>query len=108
MVILLATLFVSHYLFAHIDVYLRASLPVILLAGAAIPGVLVKEPRCLCAWNWELWGSLPLRGRGQPHSCQQRLPAGEGLLASRCDFLSSFPYLISYHRRALGITPMAK
>jgi hypothetical protein len=76
MVILLGTLFVSHYLFANIDVYLRASLPVILLTGAAIPGVLVKEPRCFCAWNRELWGSLPLGECGQPHSCQQRLPAG--------------------------------
>jgi L-tartrate/succinate antiporter len=43
MVILLALFFVAHYLFASVDAYTTALLPVILLTGAAIPGIPVKE-----------------------------------------------------------------
>jgi L-tartrate/succinate antiporter len=43
MVILLALFFVAHYLFASVDAYTTALLPVILLTGASIPGIPVKE-----------------------------------------------------------------
>ena len=39
MVILLVTFFVAHYLFASVDAYTTALLPVILLTGASIPGI---------------------------------------------------------------------
>src|ERR1700747_2798091 len=43
MFILLALFFVAHYVFASVDAYTTALLPVILLTGAAIPGIPVKE-----------------------------------------------------------------
>lgn len=43
MIILLVLFFVAHYLFASVDAYTTALLPVILLTGAAIPGIPVKE-----------------------------------------------------------------
>jgi L-tartrate/succinate antiporter len=43
MIILLVIFFVAHYLFASVDAYTTALLPVILLTGAAIPGIPVKE-----------------------------------------------------------------
>jgi L-tartrate/succinate antiporter len=42
MIILLAIFFVAHYFFASVDAYTSALLPVILLTGAAIPGIPVK------------------------------------------------------------------
>jgi L-tartrate/succinate antiporter len=43
MLILLALFFAAHYVFASVDAYTTALLPVILLTGAAIPGIPVKE-----------------------------------------------------------------
>jgi L-tartrate/succinate antiporter len=43
MVILLFVVFVAHYLFASVDAYTTALLPVILLTGISIPGIPVKE-----------------------------------------------------------------
>jgi len=43
MIILLAIFFVAHYVFASVDAYTTALLPVILLTGAAIPGIPIKE-----------------------------------------------------------------
>jgi len=43
MLVLLALFFVAHYVFASVDAYTTALLPVILLTGAAIPGIPVKE-----------------------------------------------------------------
>ncbi len=49
MIILLALFFVAHYVFASVDAYTTALLPLILLTGAAIPGIPVKEIRlALC------------------------------------------------------------
>jgi L-tartrate/succinate antiporter len=43
MLILITLFFVAHYLFASVDAYTTALLPVILLTGASIPGIPVKE-----------------------------------------------------------------
>lgn len=43
MIILLALFFLAHYAFASVNAYVTALLPVILLTGAAIPGIPVKE-----------------------------------------------------------------
>ena len=53
MLILLALFFLAHYVFASVDAYTTALLPVILLTGAAIPGIPVKE-----------FGPAPVHGTG--------------------------------------------
>jgi hypothetical protein len=53
-------------------------------------------------------GHHAIRECGQPDLCQQRLPAGEGLLASRNDFRRRLPHRVPQHRRALGILALAK
>ena len=58
MLVLLALFFVAHYVFASVDAYTTALLPVILLTGAAIPGVPVKEFALLLCIELGIMGVL--------------------------------------------------
>ena len=58
MLILLALFFVAHYLFASVDAYTTALLPVILLTGAAIPGIPVKEFALLLCMELGIMGVI--------------------------------------------------
>ena len=58
MVILLAVFFVAHYVFASVDAYTTALLPVILLTGAAIPGIPVKEFALLLCMELGIMGII--------------------------------------------------
>jgi L-tartrate/succinate antiporter len=58
MIILLAVFFVAHYLFASVDAYTTALLPVILLTGASIPGVPVKEFALLLCMELGIMGII--------------------------------------------------
>jgi L-tartrate/succinate antiporter len=58
MIILLALFFVAHYVFASVDAYTTALLPVILLTGAAIPGIPVKEFALLLSMELGIMGVI--------------------------------------------------
>ena len=58
MLILMSVFFVIHYLFASVDAYTTALLPVILLTGAAIPGISVKEFALLLSMELGLMGII--------------------------------------------------
>ena len=58
MIILLALFFVAHYLFASVDAYTTALLPVILLTGAAIPGIPLKEFALLLCMELGIMGII--------------------------------------------------
>lgn len=58
MLILLALFFVAHYAFASVDAYTTALLPVILLTGAAIPGIPVKEFALLLCMELGIMGVI--------------------------------------------------
>ena len=58
MVILLVVFFVAHYLFASVDAYTTALLPVILLTGAAIPGLPLKEFALLLCMELGIMGII--------------------------------------------------
>ena len=58
MLILLAMFFVAHYLFASVDAHTTALLPVILLTGAAIPGIPVKEFALLLCMELGIMGVI--------------------------------------------------
>jgi L-tartrate/succinate antiporter len=58
MIILLAIFFVAHYLFASVDAYTTALLPVILLTGAAIPGIPLKEFALLLSMELGIMGII--------------------------------------------------
>ena len=58
MIILLALFFLAHYLFASVDAYTTALLPVVLMTGAAIPGVPVKEFALLLCMELGIMGVL--------------------------------------------------
>ena len=58
MIILLALFFVAHYVFASVDAYTTALLPVILLTGAAIPGIPVKEFALLLCMELGIMGVI--------------------------------------------------
>ena len=58
MLILLALFFVAHYLFASVDAYTTALLPVVLLTGAAIPGIPVKEFALLLCMELGIMGVI--------------------------------------------------
>jgi L-tartrate/succinate antiporter len=58
MIILLAIFFVAHYLFASVDAYTTALLPVILLTGAAIPGIPLKEFALLLCMELGIMGII--------------------------------------------------
>ncbi|HEX4770522.1 MAG TPA: DASS family sodium-coupled anion symporter [Bryobacteraceae bacterium] len=58
MFILLAVFFVAHYLFASVDAYTTALLPVVLLTGAAIPGIPVKEFALLLCMELGIMGII--------------------------------------------------
>jgi L-tartrate/succinate antiporter len=58
MLILLALFFVAHYMFASVDAYTTALLPVILLTGAAIPGIPVKEFALLLCMELGIMGVI--------------------------------------------------
>jgi L-tartrate/succinate antiporter len=58
MMILLALFFVAHYVFASVDAYTTALLPVILLTGAAIPGIPVKEFALLLCMELGIMGVI--------------------------------------------------
>jgi L-tartrate/succinate antiporter len=58
MIILLAIFFVAHYFFASVDAYTSALLPVILLTGAAIPGIPVKEFALLLCMELGIMGII--------------------------------------------------
>src|SRR6266481_5704397 len=55
---LLAIFFVAHYLFASVDAYTTALLPVILLTGAAIPGIPLKEFALLLCMELGIMGII--------------------------------------------------
>ena len=57
-IILLAIFFVAHYLFASVDAYTTALLPVILLTGAAIPGIPLKEFALLLCMELGIMGII--------------------------------------------------
>jgi len=58
MLVLLGLFFVAHYVFASVDAYTTALLPVILLTGAAIPGIPVKEFALLLCMELGIMGSI--------------------------------------------------
>ncbi|HWY55368.1 MAG TPA: DASS family sodium-coupled anion symporter, partial [Terriglobales bacterium] len=58
MIILLVVFFVAHYLFASVDAYTTALLPVILLTGAAIPGIPVKPFALLLSMELGIMGII--------------------------------------------------
>jgi len=58
MLILLAVFFVAHYVFASVDAYTTALLPVILVTGAAIPGLPVKEFALLLCMELGIMGII--------------------------------------------------
>ena len=58
MLILLALFFVAHYVFASVDAYTTALLPVFLLTGAAIPGISVKEFALLLCMELGIMGVI--------------------------------------------------
>lgn len=58
MLFLLALFFVAHYVFASVDAYTTALLPVILLTGAAIPGIPVKEFALLLCMELGIMGVI--------------------------------------------------
>ena len=58
MILLLALFFVAHYAFASVDAYTSALLPVILLTGAAIPGIPVKEFALLLCMELGIMGVI--------------------------------------------------
>lgn len=58
MIILLVLFFVAHYVFASVDAYTTALLPVILLTGAAIPGIPVKEFALLLCMELGIMGVI--------------------------------------------------
>lgn len=58
MIILLALFFLAHYAFASVDAYTTALLPVILLTGAAIPGIPVKEFALLLCMELGIMGVI--------------------------------------------------
>lgn len=58
MIVLLALFFVAHYVFASLDAYTTALLPVILLTGAAVPGLPLKEFALLLSMELGIMGVL--------------------------------------------------
>jgi L-tartrate/succinate antiporter len=58
MIILLVVFFVAHYLFASVDAYTTALLPVILLTGAAIPGIPLKPFALLLSMELGIMGII--------------------------------------------------
>ncbi len=58
MIILLVLFYVAHYAFASVDAYTTALLPVILLTGAAIPGIPVKEFALLLCMELGIMGVI--------------------------------------------------
>ena len=58
MLILLTLFFVAHYVFASVDAYTTALLPVILVTGAAIPGLPVKEFALLLCMELGIMGII--------------------------------------------------
>ena len=58
MLILLVVFFVAHYFFASVDAYTTALLPVILLTGAAIPGLPLKEFALLLCMELGIMGII--------------------------------------------------
>jgi len=58
MIILLSVFFVAHYVFASVDAYTTALLPVILVTGAAIPGLPLKEFALLLCMELGIMGII--------------------------------------------------
>src|SRR4029077_15309702 len=58
MIILLVVFFVAHYLFASVDAYTTALLPVILFTGAGIPGIPVKPFALLLCMELGIMGII--------------------------------------------------
>ena len=58
MIVLLALFFVAHYVFASVNAYTTALLPVILLTGAAIPGIPVREFALLLCMELGIMGVI--------------------------------------------------
>jgi L-tartrate/succinate antiporter len=58
MIVLLVLFFVAHYVFASVDAYTTALLPVILVTGAAIPGIPVKEFALLLCMELGIMGII--------------------------------------------------
>ena len=58
MFVLLGLFFLAHYVFASVDAYTTALLPVILLTGAAIPGIPVKEFALLLCMELGIMGVI--------------------------------------------------
>jgi L-tartrate/succinate antiporter len=78
MLILLVVFFVAHYLFASVDAYTIALLPVILLTGISIPGIPVKEFALLLCMELGIMGIItPFADAASP------IYANSGYLPSR-------------------------
>ena len=58
MLVLLAVFFVAHYVFASVDAYTTALLPVVLVTGAAIPGLPLKEFALLLCMELGIMGII--------------------------------------------------
>jgi len=58
MVILVAIFFIIHYMFASLTAHTAATLPVILAAGAAVPGMPVKVFALLLCYSLGLMGII--------------------------------------------------
>ena len=58
MILLLVLFFVAHYVFASVNAYTTALLPVVLLTGAAIPGIPVKEFALLLCMELGIMGVI--------------------------------------------------
>jgi L-tartrate/succinate antiporter len=78
MVVLLVVFFVAHYLFASVDAYTTALLPVILITGISIPGIPVKEFALLLCMELGIMGIItPFADAASP------IYANSGFLPSR-------------------------
>jgi L-tartrate/succinate antiporter len=79
MVILLAIFFVAHYAFASANAHATALLPVILVTGAAIPGMPVKELALLLCIELGIMGIItPFGDAASPiYANSGYLPAGD-------------------------------
>lgn len=58
MLILLVLFFLTHYVFASVDAYTTALLPVVLVTGASIPGIPVKEFALLLCMELGIMGVI--------------------------------------------------
>jgi len=79
MLVLLAVFFLAHYLFASVDAYTTALLPVILVTGISIPGVPSRSSPFCCRIELGIMGIItPFADAASPiYANSGYLPAGD-------------------------------